>query len=54
MVGSGPYTWNSYEQRKRKRWLKDPILGPCQRHECLEKEVGYAPNMVLMHSQKGR
>ena len=29
VVGSRPYMWNGCEQRKRKSWLKDPILGPC-------------------------
>ena len=26
MIEFGPYTWNGYEQRKRKRWLKDFVL----------------------------
>ena len=50
MVGSGPYTWNGCEQRKRKSWLKDPILGPCQRRDCIGKKVRYAPDLVLKHS----
>ena len=54
MVTSGPYTWNDCEQRKRKCWIKDPILGSSQRRDCLEKEVRYAPDMVLKHSQKER
>ena len=54
MVGSRPYTWNGCEQRKRKRSLKDPILGLCQRRDCIRKKVRYAPNMVLKKSQKGR
>ena len=47
-------TWNGCEQRKRKCWLKDPILGLCQRRDCLKKEVRYVLDMVLKHSQKGR
>ena len=54
VVGFGSYMWSAYEQRKMKRWLKDPILGPCQRHDSLRKEVKYASNMILKHSQKGR
>ena len=54
VVGFGPYTWSAYEQRKMKRWLKDPILGPCRRHDYLGKEVKYVSNMILKHSQKGR
>ena len=54
MVGSRPYTWSGCEQLKRKRRLKDPILGLCQRRDCLGKKVRYAPDMVLKHSQKGR
>ena len=54
MVGSRLYTWNGCEQRKRKHWLYDPILGPCQRRDCLGKEVRYAHDMVLKHSEKGR
>ena len=52
VVGSGPYTWNDCEQRERKYWLKDPILSPCQRCDYLVKEVRYALDMVLKHSQK--
>ena len=54
VVGSGPYTWSGCERGKRKRWLKDLILGQCQRHDYLGKEVRYAPDMVLKHLQKGR
>ena len=54
VVGSRHYTWSGCEQRKRKRWLKDLILGLCQRRNCIGKEVRYAPDMVLKHSQKGR
>ena len=46
--------WNGREQRKRKRWLKDHILGPWQRRGCLGREVRYALVMILKHSQKGR
>ena len=53
VVGSGPYMWSGCKQRKRKRWLQNPILGLCQRRDCLDKEVRYAPDMVLKHSQKG-
>ena len=48
MVGFRPYTWNDCEQRKRKRCLKNPILSPCQKHDCLGKEVRYAFDMVLV------
>ena len=51
VVGSGPYTWNGCEQRKMKCWLKDPIIGSCQRRDYLGNEVRYAPNMVLKHLQ---
>ena len=54
VVGFGPYMWNGREQRKRKRWLKDHILGPWQRRGCLGREVRYALVMILKHSQKGR
>ena len=54
VVGSRPYTRNNCEQRKRKSWLKDPSLGPWQRRDYIEKEVRYAPDMILKHSQKGR
>ena len=54
VVGSGHYTWSGCEQRKRKRWLKDLILGLCQRRNCIRKEVRYVPDMVLKHSQKER
>ena len=39
--------------RKKKCWLQDSILIPCQGHDCLGKEVKYASDMVLKHSQKG-
>ena len=54
VVGFGPYMWNGREQRKKKRWLKDHILGPWQRRGCLGREVRYALVMILKHSQKGR
>ena len=54
VVGSGPYTWKGCTQRKSKCWLKDPILGLCQRRDCLGKEVRFVLDMVLKHSQKGR
>ena len=50
---SEPYTWNGCEQWKGKRWLQGSILSPCQGRDCLRKEVRYASNMVLKHSQKG-
>ena len=53
MVGFGPYTWNDCEQRKRKRCLKDPILGPCQRRDCLGKEVRYALTWYSSTHKKG-
>ena len=53
MAESGPYTWSGYEQRKRKRWLESFILSPCQRRDCLKKEVRYALDIILKHSQKG-
>ena len=49
---SGPYTWSGCKQRKRKNWLQSSILNPCQRCDYLEKEVRYASDMVLKHSQK--
>ena len=30
------------------------IGGPCQRHDRLEKEVRFTPDMILKHSQKER
>ena len=54
MVGSGTNTWNGYEQRKRKYWIKDPILGPCQRRDYFGKKVRYAPNMGLKYLQRRR
>ena len=30
------------------------IGGPCQRHDCLEKEVRFTPDIILKHSQKER
>ena len=53
MVESRPYMWNGCEQRRRKRWLKDLVLGLCKRRDYLGKEVRYAPDMILKHSQKG-
>ena len=52
VVGSGPYTWSGCEQRKGKHWLQGSILSLCQGRVCLGKEVRYASNMVLKHSQK--
>ena len=49
---SGPYMWSGCKQRKRKHWLQSSILNPCQGCDCLEKEVRYAFDMVLKHSQK--
>ena len=54
VVRSGSYMWNGCEQRERKCWLKDPSLNLCQRSDCHRKEVRYALDMVLKHSQKGR
>ena len=51
MVGSEPYTWSGCEQRKRKCWLQSSILSPCQRRDCLGKEVRYAFDIVLKHSR---
>ena len=45
--------WNGYEQRKGKCWLQGFILSSCQRRDYLRKEVRYASDMVLEHSQKG-
>ena len=53
MAGFGPYTWNGYEQRKGKGWLQGFIISLCQGRDCLRKEVIYALDMVLKHSQKG-
>ena len=53
VVGFGPYTWSGCEQRKGKHWLQGSILSPCQGRDCLGKEVRYASDMVLKHSQKG-
>ena len=53
VVGFRPYTWSGCEQRKRKHWLQNPIIGSYQRHDYLGKEVRYTPDMVLKHSQKG-
>ena len=54
VVGSKPYSLNDNEQRKRKHWLKVPVLGLCQKHDYFGMEVRYTSNMVLKHSQKGR
>ena len=54
VVGFGPYKWNGCEQRKRKRWLKDPNPSLYQRRDYLGKEVRYALDMVFKHSQKRR
>ena len=53
VVGSGPYMWSGYEQMKENHWLQSSILSPCQRRDCLGKEVRYASDMVLKYSQKG-
>ena len=47
VVGSRPSTWSACEQRKMKRSLKDPILGPCQRHDYLGKEARTEPGLEI-------
>ena len=54
VVGYGPYTWNDCEQRKRKCWLKDPILGSCQRRDCLGKEDRKSTRLNSSHSDLSR
>ena len=54
VVRSKPYILNDYEQRKRKCWLKVPILGLRQKYDYFGMEVRYTSDMVLKHSQKGR
>ena len=53
MVESGLYTWSSCEQGERKCWLRDLSWSVLKR-DCLGKEVRFAHDMVLKHSQKGK